>query len=85
MLVSGDCLDTVESLVDEALRAHLPGADGDDEDESDSAVTDLIDAVTCERVSPEKFAEMVKGSEGASDGKLDTNRVHGFRWIAGEK
>jgi len=91
VLVSGDCLNTVEELVEIELRENLPEptlkADEDREDSNrDVAHAGYdereIDVVTCERVATERFAEMVKASEGASDGAIDSSRVHGFRWIS---
>lgn len=92
VLVSGDCLNTVEELVEDALRAQLPEPTPVEPEEREGGESDVahlgydereIDVVTCERVTPERFEEMVKAGNGATDGLTDVNRVHGFRWIAG--
>ena len=92
ILVTGDCLDTVEDLVDEALRAHMtePTAEKKNAGNKDGAgsggnagTAGMVDAVTCERVTPERFEELVKTSGGVTDGKINANRVHSFRWISG--
>lgn len=97
VLVSAECLDTAEDLVDQAVREHLPengrpdkGEAGDETDartksrsrKATEATPGLIDAVTCERVTPERFAELVKTSGGVTDGDLNASRVHAFRWIS---
>jgi len=91
VLVTGDCLNTAEELVEIELRANLPEPtikNDEDRKETDQGVTHAgydereIDVVTCERVAPERFAEMVKASDGTTDGKVDVSRVHGFKWIS---
>jgi len=90
ILATGDCLDTVEELVEEALRAALPdpeGPDGEQEVEIDGKTAKVfddreIDVVACERVSPQRLAEMVKANGGTTDGKINTSKVHNFRWIS---
>ncbi len=73
LLLTADCLDTAETLVTEAIVAQAP--DGEHWLE--------IEVLASERVTPERFAELLQQDPKGID--MESSRIHSLRWVQGSE